>query len=203
MNQPWIYMYSTSRSPLPHPSLPDSSGSSQCTRPEHLSQRLSHHVPREGRGQGISPSLVAQMVKNLPAKQETQVQSLGQEDPLEKGMATHSSILAWRISWTEEPCRLQSIRLQRVWHDWVITLFVSGIFLGNSCIFSMEPAPGGQMHLASYFLQVSLASRLLPPFSLHPMGYGGFLPLLLSDFTSFFPVWVSVPPIICRINSLN
>ena len=48
-------------------------------------------------------SLVAQMVKNLPAMQETQVQSLGQEDPLEKGMATHSSILAWRMSWTEEP----------------------------------------------------------------------------------------------------
>ena len=49
------------------------------------------------------------MVKNLPAVQETQVQSLGQEDPLEKGMATHSSILAWRIPWTEEPDRLQSM----------------------------------------------------------------------------------------------
>ena len=47
--------------------------------------------------------LVAQMVKNLSAMQETQVQSLGWEDPLEKGMATHSSILAWRIPWTEEP----------------------------------------------------------------------------------------------------
>ena len=52
-------------------------------------------------------SLVAQMVKNLPAKQETRVQSLGQEDPLEEGMATHSSILAWRIPWTEEPGGLQ------------------------------------------------------------------------------------------------
>ena len=48
-------------------------------------------------------SLVAQMVKNLPAVQETQVQSLGREDPLEKGMATDSNILAWRIPWTEEP----------------------------------------------------------------------------------------------------
>ena len=57
-------------------------------------------------------SLVAQMVKNLPAMQETWVQSLGQEDPLEKGMATHSNILAWRIPWTEEPGRLQSIGLQ-------------------------------------------------------------------------------------------
>ena len=52
---------------------------------------------------------MAQIVKNLPAVQETQVQSLDQEDPLEKGMATHSSILAWRIQWTEEPGGLQSI----------------------------------------------------------------------------------------------
>ena len=59
-------------------------------------------------------SLVAQMVKSLPA---TQVRSLGQEDPLKKGMATHSSILAWRISWTEEPCGLQSMGSQRVGHD--------------------------------------------------------------------------------------
>ena len=49
------------------------------------------------------------MVKNLPAIQETQVQSLGQKDPLEKGMATHSSIVAWRIPWTEEPGGLQSV----------------------------------------------------------------------------------------------
>ena len=54
-------------------------------------------------------SLVAQMVKSLPAVQETWVQSLGREDPLEKEMATHSRILAWRIPWTEEPGRLQSI----------------------------------------------------------------------------------------------
>ena len=54
------------------------------------------------------------MVKNLPAMQETQVQSLGQEDPLEKGMITHSRILAWRIPWTEEAGGLQSMGLQRV-----------------------------------------------------------------------------------------
>ena len=54
-------------------------------------------------------SLVAQMVKSLPAALETRVRSLGQEDPLEKGMATHSSILAWRIPWTEEPGGLQSM----------------------------------------------------------------------------------------------
>ena len=59
-------------------------------------------------------SLEAQMVKNLHVVQETWVQSMGQEDPLEKGMATHSSILAWKIPWTEEPCRLQSLGSQRV-----------------------------------------------------------------------------------------
>ena len=59
-------------------------------------------------------SLVAQMVKKLPAMQETWIQILGQEDPLEKGLATHSSILAWRIPCTEEPDGLQSMGLQRV-----------------------------------------------------------------------------------------
>ena len=63
---------------------------------------------------------MAQVVKNLPAVQELQemrVRSLGQEDPLEEGTATHSSILVWRIPWTKEPGRLQSIGLQRVRHD--------------------------------------------------------------------------------------
>ena len=62
-------------------------------------------------------SLVAQMVKHLPTMQETQVQYLGWENPLEKEMATHSSILAWRFSWMEEPGRLQSMGLQRVGHN--------------------------------------------------------------------------------------
>ena len=57
------------------------------------------------------------MIKNLPAMQETQVQCLGQEDTLVKGMATHSSILAWRIPWREEPGGLQSMGSQRVGHD--------------------------------------------------------------------------------------
>ena len=64
-----------------------------------------------------SASLVVQMVKNLPAMQETKVRFLGQEDALEKEMATHSSILAWRIPWTKEPGRVQSMSLQRVRHD--------------------------------------------------------------------------------------
>ena len=57
------------------------------------------------------------LVKNLPVIQETQFQTLGQEDPLEEDMATHSGILAWRIPWTEEPGVLQSMGLQRVGHD--------------------------------------------------------------------------------------
>ena len=62
-------------------------------------------------------SLVAQTVKSPPAVQETQVRSLGQEDPLENGMATHSSILAWRIPWTEELDGLQSMGSHRVGHN--------------------------------------------------------------------------------------
>ena len=60
---------------------------------------------------------MAQMVMNLPTMQETWVQSLGWEDPLEKGLATNTSILAWRIPWTEEPGGLQSIESHRVGHD--------------------------------------------------------------------------------------
>ena len=66
-------------------------------------------------------SLVTQTVKNLPAMQETWAWSLHPEDPLERGMATHFSILAWRIPWTEEPGRLQSMGLQRVRRDWART----------------------------------------------------------------------------------
>ena len=62
------------------------------------------------------------MVKRLPTVQETWVWSLGQEDPLEKEMATHSSTLAWKIPWTEEHNRLQSMGLQRVRHDWATSL---------------------------------------------------------------------------------
>ena len=62
-------------------------------------------------------SLVAQTVKRLPTMQETRVRSLGQEGPLEKEMATHSSTLSWKIPWTEEPGRLQSMGAQRVGHD--------------------------------------------------------------------------------------
>ena len=75
--------------------------------------------------------VVAQMVKNLSAMQETRVQSLGQEDPLEESMATHCSILAWRIPRTKEPGGLQFMELQRVVHNWVpnIFTFTSNIYI--------------------------------------------------------------------------
>ena len=85
------------------------------------SQRVGHKSPDTTRHLIFSPtrvSLVAQMVKNLPAMQEVQVLSLGWEDLLEKGVPTHSTILVWRISWTEEPGRLQSMGSRRVRHDW-------------------------------------------------------------------------------------
>ena len=69
----------------------------------------------------------AQMLKNSPAIQETQVQSLGQEDLLEKGMATHSNILTWRFPWTEEPGGLQSMESQKIRHNWVTNTFAHNI----------------------------------------------------------------------------
>ena len=75
-------------------------------------------------------SLVAQRVKRLPAMQETGVRFLGQEDPLEEEMATHSSILSWRIPWTEEPGRLQSMGSQRVGHWTQLSNFISFFLFG-------------------------------------------------------------------------
>ena len=85
-------------------------GAGQWQRAAAPSQTLDHRV--NNRYTFKHASLVAQSLKNLPAMQETWVCFLGQEDPLEKEMATHSSILAWRIPWTEEPSRLQSMDLQ-------------------------------------------------------------------------------------------
>ena len=73
-------------------------------------------------------SLVAQMVRHLPKMQQTRVWSLGQEDPLEKEMATHSSTLAWKILWMEKPGRLQSMWWQRVGHDWATSLSLSHVW---------------------------------------------------------------------------
>ena len=75
------------------------------------------------------------MIKKIPAMWETWVRFLGWEDPLEKGKATHSSILAWRIPWTEEPGGLQSVGSQRVRHNWATFIF---IFLPNNEDFSLN-----------------------------------------------------------------
>ena len=92
-------------------------------------------------------SLIAHSVKNLPAMQETQVQFLDWEDPMEKGMVTHSSNLAWKIPWTEKPSGLQSLELQRVRHDWrTITFTIYTFFAGlpwwlsicRQCIWSIS-----------------------------------------------------------------
>ena len=71
---------------------------------------------------------MAKTIKNLPAMQETWVRSLGWEVSLEKGMATHSSILVCRIPWTEEPGELQSMELQRAGHNWVINTFTQFMY---------------------------------------------------------------------------
>ena len=87
--------------------------------------------------EGCIPSLVAQMEKNLPVTQEvqeTELRSLGWEDPLEKGMASHSSILAWRSPWTEEPGGLQSVGSRRVGHNWATIIsftFIPFVPLGS------------------------------------------------------------------------
>ena len=84
----------------------------------HSSLGVSSHWNLEFVLKVIWAFLVAETVWNLPAMWETQVRSLGQDDPLEKEMATHSSILAWIILWTKEPGELQSMGLQRAGHNW-------------------------------------------------------------------------------------
>ena len=95
---------------------------SNWTTKETLQSIFSNLIALGLTSSSVGTSLVAQMVKCLPTMRETRVQSLGWEDLLEKAMATHSSILAWKIPWTEEPGRLQSMGLQRVGHDWATSL---------------------------------------------------------------------------------
>ena len=86
---------------------------------QHMKKQRHHFANKGPYGLSYGFSPLAQMVKNLPAIQKTWVWSLGQEDPLEKEMATRSSILAWRIPWSEEPGGLQLMGSQRVGYDWV------------------------------------------------------------------------------------
>ena len=99
----------------------------------------------------IRTSLVAQMVKRLPTMWEIQIRSLGWEDPLEKEMATHSSTLVWKISWTEERWRLQSMGSQRVGHDWASSLSLSFIHISSLfSFFGFFPHIG---HYSLFFLK--------------------------------------------------
>ena len=94
----------------------------------------SHEIIWWGSGEGTS--LVAQMVKNLPAVLETWVWSMGQEDPLEKGMANHSGILAWKIPWREDPGGLQCMGSERVRHDWATNTFTfTFVFYKDNSLF--------------------------------------------------------------------
>ena len=99
------------------------------------------------------------MVKNLPAMQETQVWSLGQEDPLEEEMVTHSSILAWRIPWTEKPGGLQSRGSQRVRHDWETNTFTNFFFLNSNCV-GVSNYFWGNDHQAKKKLSIKLKEQL-------------------------------------------
>ena len=105
-----FYPDSSVASPSPASPGPTQGSRGPGITPGHLLIGVPLHSCREA-------SLVTQIVKNLPAVQETRVRSLGREDPLEKSMATHSSILAWEILWTEEPGGLQSMGSRRVGHD--------------------------------------------------------------------------------------
>ena len=118
---------------------------------------------------GSWASLVAQMVKNLPAMQETQVRLLGREDPLEKGMATHSSILAWEIPWTGEPGRPQSMRSQRAGLDGV-TMDLPKCITGSLEVFEPQLRPKQPLK-ESHFLSSGAPDNL----TLHPLFYPVFL----------------------------
>ena len=125
-------------------------------------------------GVGGGASLVVQMVKNLPARQETW-RSLCQEEPLEEEMATHSSILAWRIPWTEEPGRLQALGLQRVWHGWATN--TTHHFLKILCSKATIHTITQWKHIQYYFL------RAKPSFLLSAHLYSALVSKLSSRHT--------------------
>ena len=120
-------------------------------------------------------SLVAQRLKRLRPVQETWVWSLGREDPLEKEMVTQSSILAWRIPWTEEPGRVQSMGSQRVGHDWATSLsllrdlrdfqitlkiITHARFLGH-CVIILRPVPSYKVTQVLYLTTTNKTKQLI------------------------------------------
>ena len=122
--------------------------------------------------------MVAPTVKRLPTVRETWVLSLGQEDPLEKEMATHSSSFAWKIRWVEEPGRLQSMGSQRVRHDWATSLLNSFLptkhlvpssftkkFIVRSCFLLTEEKGGGEYYFLLRDLLEVLEDKIRPEIS--------------------------------------
>ena len=130
-------------------------------------------------------SLVTQMVKNTPAIQETNVWSLGQEDLLEKEMATHSSILAWRIPWPEEPGWLQSMESLRVGHNWAINT-ATALTAANELSFPL-----------SFCLYLCLSSISIP--SSDTLVWFGFA---LSFGSSVINLWIFCKHIPCAMGSI-
>ena len=132
---------------------------------------------------GSEASLVAQKVKNLPAIQETRVWSLGQEDPLEKGKTTHSSILAWRIPWAD-PGRSQSMESQRVGHDWATHTLThtythrSQQAAGRNLFLALDPARVGRK--AQFSTKFSALSWWCPATSEVNCFQGSLAPSLTS-----------------------
>ena len=128
---------------------------------KHLRGEQSHHLSPSRNNEFATltgPSLVAQMVKKLLAMLETQVRPLGWEDPLEKETATHSSILAWRIPWTEELGRLPCMGLQRVGHDWMTNNFTfTGVQAALWGPYTQRPWVAGRASSCSASLRTRLA----------------------------------------------
>ena len=142
------------------------------------------------------------MVKNLPVMRETQVRSLGREDPLEKGTATHSSILAWRIPWTEEPGGLQSMGWQRVGHDWVTkhsTCFsVHGILPARILELVDMPSSRGYSQPRDWPHISSISCIVGGFFTAEPLGSLGYGPwgrkeLNRTEHAHTFVLWVFFP----------
>ena len=153
-------------------------------------------------------SLVAQMVKNSPAVQETQVPSLGQEDPLEKRMANYSSILAWRIPWAKEPGRLQSMESQRVGQDWVLILplffhpltqiwnsKVSKNLLTESVGFTFSFTNGGAGGRSSREKEGCVVRLLSPPASSLWSPWAAYIPDQWSELLKDTVCWWAPPPL--------
>ena len=112
---------------------------------------------------------MAQTVKKLPAMQETWAHFLGREDPLEKGMATHPSILAWRIPWTEEAGGLQSMGLQRIGHDWTTNITKNTRYYNTpiSQVKKLRPKEVTGSHWHSRRLLAELGLELNTPVPMH------------------------------------